>query len=151
MALQGKGALRQADVRGSQKGMPMFPQRTVLVVSEDAALIHSAGEALRSKDVRVIGCLGPAHSRCELEDRGSCPLAAKASLVLIEPPPRGIFRHHWKVVPAGTYAEALQKAHPSSTVILCGTAEGEAGPSGDVTHSSSARSLLALVRATPYG
>ena len=133
--------------RGQSSATEALGEIGVLVVSEEPALIHAASETLRSSGVQVIGCLGPAHARCKLEDHQSCPLADHATIALIDSPTTGAFTRHWKIVQSGTYAERLQRMHPDCTVILCGAPEGAAGPSGEVAHATSARSALALLHA----
>lgn len=122
-------------------------QVSLLVVSEEPAIIHAAAETLKSSGVRVIGCLGPAHSHCNLEDHDSCPLADHATIALVDSPTTGSFTCHWKRVQSGTYAERLQSMHPGCAVILCGAPQGPAGPSGDVAHATSVGSALALLHA----
>lgn len=124
----------------------MTPPSTVLVVSEDPVLIHRASETLGPSGVRVTGCLGPAHSRCKLEDRSSCPLAEHAEVALVDSPSSGVFTCHWKVIQAGDYAERLQRAHPDCTVVLCGAPEGSTGPTGEVLTASGVGSVLTLLQ-----
>lgn len=116
----------------------------VLVVSENPEFIHLAYVRLAGHR-RVIGCAGPAQSRCNLETRHFCPLAKHASIALIESPSSGFFSCHWKVESAGSYAEALQRAHPECTVVLGGAPESSAGPTGEVTTAASALSALNVI------
>lgn len=118
----------------------------VLIVSEDPALIHHASQELRDVGMRVVGCLGPAHSRCKLEDGETCSLARKAHVALVDSPSSGAFICHWKIVPSGDYAKRLQRAHPECKVILCGAPEGSAGASGEVIHAAHTSSALLLLR-----
>lgn len=135
--------------------MTMTSSLRVLVVSEDPGFIHHAGRDLMPRGVQVTGCLGPAHTHCVLEDGHSCPLAAHATIAVVNSPPGGSFTCHMKGVRSADYAELLQKTHPGCTVILCGAPEGEAGPTGDVisvTNTASALVLLdALVASWPEG
>ncbi len=133
--------------RGRSSAIEKTEQISVLVVSEDPVFIHTASETFRSSGVRVVGCLGPAHSRCILEEHDSCPLADRATIALVDSPATGAFTRYWKVVQSGSYAERLQRSHPDCTVILCGAPEGAAGPTGEVAHATSARSALALLHA----
>lgn len=117
---------------------------TILVVSENPELIHLAHERLGDR-LRVIGCLGPANSPCNLESRTTCPLAGHASLAIVDTPSSGVFHYHRKLVSATAYAEDLQRAHPHCTVILCGAPKGSCEETGNITTVPSTVSLLKLL------
>lgn len=119
--------------------------RRVLIVSEDAALLHRATQALKAVGVQASGCLGPAHSHCFLEDHRLCPLATHVDVAIVDSPPAGSFNCHWKEIGAGDYAESLQRAHPDCKVILCGAPEGGSGATGEVLLAPTTQSALALV------
>lgn len=133
----------------------MTSQLRVLLVSEDPAFIHRTGQELQPRGAKVVGCLGPAHTHCVLEDGHSCPLAAHATIAVVDSPPSGSFTRHMKGVRSSVYAQTLQRTHPDCTVILSGAPEGEAGPTGEiisVTNTASALVLLdALVASWPEG
>ena len=61
----------------------------VLVVSEDQAFIERVRATVTELGIRLIACLGPTASPCLLDETGVCPLAAGASIALIDAPPGG--------------------------------------------------------------
>jgi hypothetical protein len=118
----------------------------VLIVSEDAALIHRATQELRKEGIVAKGCLGPAHASCFLEAHQPCPLAADVAVTIVDSPPGGSFIRYLKDVSSGDYAERLQAAHPACKVILCGAPEGYSGPTGEVLVAPTTQNALDLVR-----
>lgn len=124
-------------VRGAAVSEPRAPSADdlsppVLVVSEDPFFIERARALIGSEGGRVVACLGPTASPCILDEKLVCPLAARAAVALVDAPAGGVFRHHWKEMPAGDYAARLQRAHPQTFVLLCVAAVGQAGPTGEV-------------------
>lgn len=71
-----------------------------------------------AEDGSVVACLGPAASPCFLDEKGSCPLAARSATVMVDAPESGVFRYHLTEIPAADYAERLQTAHPQTHVML---------------------------------
>jgi hypothetical protein len=125
---------------------PVEPEtRSVLVVSEDPGFIIEVQERFQPLGVKVVGCLGPAASPCQLEYRRNCSLADHSSMVIVDAPRSGVFGRRWNVLPAGAYAERLAAAHPDTFVVLCGAPDGTSGPSGDVTHVSSRAAAKELI------
>lgn len=122
----------------------------ILLVTEDPYFIQEANAVLSWSGAKVTSCLGPAHTECELDRRGRCPLAARADMTLVDSPAGGRFRYHTADVGAGEYAERLQRAHPRDHVVLCGAPEGCAGPTGEVatvtTHREALYVLTRLLR-----
>ncbi|MGI8708921.1 MAG: hypothetical protein ACR2LG_12095 [Actinomycetota bacterium] len=104
----------------------------VLVVSEDPCFIERARAIVGTEGGRLIACLGPTASPCILDEKLVCPLAARTAVALVDAPAGGVFRHHWREIPAGDYAVRLQRAHPQTFVILSVLAVGQAGPTGEV-------------------
>jgi hypothetical protein len=107
-------------------------ENRVLVVSEDPFFIEEARAVLSCCGARVIGCLGPAHSDCDLYVKGSCALAASAAVAVVDAPRSGAFRYHHVDIGAAEYGEALQHRHPETHIILCGGREGSVGPTGEI-------------------
>lgn len=126
---------------------PKPAQLSVLLVSERPEFIVGAQQTLRPLGVRVVGCLGPCHGPCYLDEYDSCPLAQHADVAIVDTPDSGSFSYHWKELPAGTYAEELARLHPSCFVVLCnGSQVGTAGASGEVAHVHDDVAALELVR-----
>jgi hypothetical protein len=119
---------------------------SILIVSEDPEFVVRAQESLQSDGLRVVGCLGPAHTECVLDVAAICPLAFIYSIALIDSPPSGVFGHHWKQIPVGAYAERLQRAHPEMFVVLTGAPESFSGAQGEVAHTQDRALGLQLVR-----
>ncbi|MEA2462029.1 MAG: hypothetical protein QOH90_2206 [Actinomycetota bacterium] len=115
----------------------------MLVVSEDPRFIHAVVQELEPWGIHVIGCLGPLHSRCPLEEHHFCPLADNAGIVLVDSPRNGTFVQGLRTVRAAGYAEDLQRAHPRCAVILCGGPDGDDAPG--IVHVASAAAALALI------
>ncbi len=134
----GKGPERDAMAKGARAH--------VLIVSEDASLIHRAAQELKNEGIVVKGCLGPAHSRCFLELHRTCPLATNVAVTIVDSPPGGAFKLHCKDIASGNYTEKLQAAHPTCKVILCGAPEGHSGPTGEVLGAPSTQDALGFVR-----
>ena len=108
------------------------PFDRILVVSEDAFFIEEVRGNLEAEGAVVIACLGPAASPCVLERDDACPLAEGCGFVLVDAPPSGVFRYHDRDLPAGTYAERVQRAHPSTYVILIAPVHARVGTTGEV-------------------
>lgn len=107
-------------------------QPRVLVVSEDPFFIEAVRTLVVTEGGRVVACLGPAASPCILDQKDVCPLAAGSAIAIVDAPPEGVFRYHWKEISAGHYAERLQAAHPQTYVLLSATDAGVNGPTGEV-------------------
>ncbi|HYI46451.1 MAG TPA: hypothetical protein VE174_13420 [Actinomycetota bacterium] len=119
----------------------------VLLVTEDPFFIEEARGVLELAGARVVSCLGPAHTACNLYARGSCPLAQRSDIALVDSSAEGEFRYHSTAIPSGEYAEGLQRNHPGAHVLLCGAAIGSAGPTGEVaTTEDRQQALLVLTR-----
>jgi len=114
----------------------------VLLVTEDPFFIEEARVVLEGAGARVISCLGPAHTACNLYARGSCPLAQRSSMALVDSPAGGDFRYHATAISSGEYAEDLQRSHPDTHVLICGAAIGSAGPTGEVTTTEDRQQAL---------
>lgn len=104
----------------------------VLVVSEDPFFFDAVRTLVATEGGRVIACLGPAASPCILDRKDVCPLAAGSAIAIVDAPPDGVFRYHWKEISAGEYAERLQAAHQETYVLLSATEAGVTGPTGEV-------------------
>ena len=117
----------------------------VLVVSEDPYFLDEASIVLGYDGVRVVGCLGPAHTACELYVNGSCPLTMHSDVVLVDSPKSGEFRYRLEAVPAGKYAEDLQRRHVGAHVLLCGAPIGRSGPTGEVSVLEDRREALFII------
>lgn len=111
--------LRDRTPRSARAGAldPPLRRSRLLVVSEDPAFVEQVRSAV-AVGVQVVACLGPTASDCVLEDQASCPLAERSSVVLVDQPPGGVFRYHWKHLSAPDYADLLQRVHPSAVVLL---------------------------------
>lgn len=116
----------------------------VLVVSEDPAFIERVRGTVTELGIRVIACLGPTASPCFLDESGVCPLAAGVSIALIDAPPGGSFRYHWRQVPAAEYAERLQRAHPDTFVVVSSRDDCSPGPTGEIAVLHPETALLLL-------
>ena len=116
----------------------------VLVVSEDPAFIERVRATVTESGLRLIACLGPTASPCFLDDSGVCPLAAGASIALVDAPPGGSFRYHWHQVPAAEYAEKLQRAHPGTFVVVSSRDDSSPGPTGEIAVLHPETALLLL-------
>jgi hypothetical protein len=130
-----------------------FPDE-VLLVSEDPRFIVDMQTVMAERGLNVIGCLGPAHTHCDLiDDHADCPLADNAFMAIVDSPPTGVFNFHWKSEPAGTYAEKLASRHPDCFVVLCGAPVGLSGTSGEVAHVSDRPGAIQLLEwvAMSYG
>ena len=90
----------------------------LLLVTEDPFLMEEVHATIGQRGVDMVTCMGPTASPCMLEAGPTCPLAARATVALVDQPPGGAFRYHWNVVSARDYAERLQLAHPSTAVVL---------------------------------
>lgn len=134
------------------EGAPSTRSR-ILVVSEDPFFVEEARAVLEWTGASVVSCLGPAHARCDLYFKGSCPLARRARIALVDAPTSGRFRYHGNDIQAGRYAEDLQRAHSRTHVFLCGAPLGASGPTGEVavtpTRSDTLDVLTRLLRAIP--
>lgn len=120
---------------------------SLLLVSERPEFIVDAQRTLKPLGVRVVGCLGPCHGPCYLDEYDSCPLAEHAQVAIVDTPESGSFTYHWKELQAGTYAEELARLHPSCFVVLRdGSRVGTAGPSGEVAHVRNDIAALQFVR-----
>ena len=117
----------------------------VLVVTEDPDLIAQVRAIAEAEGARVIACLGPAASPCFLDDKGLCPLAATCRVVIVESPAQGSFKYHLTDIPAGAYAERLQRAHPETYVVLIPAVGALAGPTGEVAAVASREESLHLL------
>src|SRR5687767_2124635 len=91
---------------------------SVLIVSERPEYIVGAQQTLRPLGVKVVGCLGPCHGPCYLDEYDFCPLVGHADVAIVDTPQSGAFTHHWRELGAGTYAEELARLHPSCFVVL---------------------------------
>lgn len=134
---KGRGSRRAAPVPphasdASARPLPHGPFDRILVVSEDAFFIEEVKEKIGAEGGNVIACLGPATSPCVLEREDACPLAEGCGFVLVDAPEDGVFRYHSRDLPAGTYAERVQRAHPSSYVILIAPPDARVGTTGEV-------------------
>jgi hypothetical protein len=118
----------------------------VLLVTEDPFFIEEARSALGSDGIRMVACLGPAHSSCPLLEHGSCSIAEHVGVVLVDSPSTGAFSHHAFSIAAGEYAETLQSHHPSSRVLLSGAPVGHSGPTGEVICTEDRTQSLSLIR-----
>lgn len=122
-------------------------ENKVLVVSEDPYFIDEANAVLRCVGARTIGCLGPAHTDCDLYVEGFCPLAGSADFVIVDSPTSGRFTYHSVEIPSGEYAEALQRRYPGAFVVLCGAPVGASGPTGETAVAADRnRALFVLTR-----
>jgi hypothetical protein len=130
-----------------------FPDE-ILLVSEDPQFVFEMQTSMDKQGLKVIGCLGPAHTHCNLiDDDSDCPLTTNAFLAIVDSPPSGVFNYHWKSEPAGIYAEKLARRHPECFVILCGAPTALAGASGEVAHVPDRAAALELLQwvAISYG
>jgi hypothetical protein len=93
---------------------------------------------------RSIACLGPAAGPCFLDERGSCPLAAGATVLVVDAPVGGSFKCHLYDMPAGEYTERLQRAHPQCYVLLV-AGRGWVGPTGEVAVANDRDDALQLL------
>lgn len=93
-----------------------------LVVTEDPDFIVEM-RSLVDPAISVIACLGPGQGHCAMEQHGTCPLAEKADLVVVDAPCDGAFHDHYKGIPAISYAEKLAETHPQTRVVLCSPVE----------------------------
>jgi hypothetical protein len=126
----------------------------VLLVSEDPGFIVELETMMRGRGFEVLGCLGPAHTHCDLvDDHTDCPLAADAFVAIIDSPPSGAFEYQWKAEPAGLYAEKLAARHPDCFVVLCGAPLSLSGPTGEVAHVPDRVAAIQLMEwlAASYG
>ncbi|HEU4480595.1 MAG TPA: hypothetical protein VFS18_01810 [Actinomycetota bacterium] len=105
----------------------------ILMVSESPERVVAAQRAMKAVGIRVVACLGPAQSPCFFDEGHRCPFVDHAPVVIVDAPRSGSFRHEWKDIPAGVYAERVAAMHPGGLVLLCGAPEGAGGPTGDVT------------------
>ena len=119
---------------------------SVLVVSEDAFFLGAAHGELTRLGARVVGCMGPAQSACELYEHGSCPFAEHADIVIVDAPSTGTFCRGITSIPAGTYASHLASRHPRSLVLLCGAPEGSVGATGEAVGVVDRRTALSAAR-----
>ena len=126
----------------------------VLVVTEDPSFIADIRAVAEAERARVIACLGPAASPCFLDTLGRCPLAASCRVVVVESPPSGSFKYRLKDIPAGEYAERLQRVHPNTHVLFIPSSTALSGPTGEVAvvadRSESVRLLPWILRAPTY-
>jgi hypothetical protein len=117
----------------------------IIVVSEDPYFIEEANAVLSRVGARVIGCLGPAHTDCDLYDKRLCALAGHAAIAIVDSPRSGTFRYHTVEYASGEYAEALQRRHPEAHVILWGAPVGGAGPTGEIATTETRRQALSVL------
>ena len=133
----GSGSPRE----GGLTAMPR-PSR-VLVVTEDPNFVEQARETLIGDGANVVACLGPVQSECLLDSDGGCSLAARARVVIVDPPPGGFFRRYEQHVAADVYAERLVRFHPGLFVLLAG--DGEVGIGrGGVAHARDRSGAVAI-------
>ena len=118
----------------------------VLVVSEDPLYIESVRSVAAPKGACVVACLGPAASPCILDEKAICSLAETSSIVFVDSPPSGAFRGHRGEIPAGDYAERLQRSHPHTHVVLVDAVAGSVGPTGEVAVVGDRAESLHLLR-----
>jgi hypothetical protein len=128
--------------RVARSPRPVQAATRILVVSEDPFFIEEANAVLSCAGARVVGCLGPAHTDCDLCVKGSCAFASSVAVVLVDSPRSGTFRYHTVGIPAGEYAEALQRHHPETHVMLCGAPVGSAGPTGEIARATDRHQAL---------
>lgn len=119
---------------------------SVLVVSEDPFFVDAVHGDLSALGGRVVGCMGPAQSVCELYEHGYCPLADHADVVIVDTPATGTFSRGSISIPAGTYAGKLSERHPGSLVLLSGAREGFVGATGEAVPVADRDAALSAAR-----
>lgn len=92
----------------------------VLVVSEDPFFVESVRAVAELVGGTVVACMGPAASPCALDEEAICPLVARSSIVMVDPPPSGAFRYHMTHISAHDYAARIRGAHPHTHVLVRG-------------------------------
>lgn len=113
-------------------------KRRVLVVTEDPAFANDVRDAA-GPETAVLTCLGPAQIGCLMDKRGSCALAARSDVALVDSPPTGDFFDHYRGIPSILYAERLARAHPDTQVVLCNAAVRGDHPSAFLPRGSALR------------
>jgi hypothetical protein len=119
----------------------------VLVVSEDPHFIERVRDLTLAERGRAVACLGPAASPCFLDESEYCPLASKSRTIIVDAPAGGSFRGCSGEIPAGSYAERVQRAHSDAYVLLIATPTF-LGPTGEgivVGDRDEALELLGLI------